>query len=192
MAHFSDFNVVLTGFMGTGKTTVGRLIAGELGWAFVDTDDVIVARHGPIDRIFAEQGEDAFRALEREVAAEVAADRRQVIATGGRMLLDPANADVLIATGRVYCLVADAAAIVSRLESDIDGPVRPLLAGQDPAGAVARLLDERRAGYGQFEQVNTANDSPEAVAARIIRLHRSPARSDDGPRPPADFGACGT
>ena len=154
--------------MGTGKTTVGRLIAGELGWAFVDTDDVIVARHGPIDRIFAEQGEDAFRALEREVAAEVAADRRQVIATGGRMLLDPANADVLGASGRVFCLAADAEEIVRRLRSDALGPVRPLLAGEDPASAVDRLLAERSAGYGQFEQVTTAGRVPHDIAADII------------------------
>ncbi|MCY3585246.1 MAG: shikimate kinase [Acidimicrobiales bacterium] len=192
MARVPERNVVLTGFMGSGKTTVGRLVARELGWTFVDTDDVIVARHRPIDAIFAEQGEEAFRAFEREVAAEVARSQHHVIATGGRMLLDPANADALTATGRVFCLAASADEIVRRLTADVDGPVRPLLAGDDPAAAVARLLNERAEGYGQFEQVHTANDSPEAVAARIIRLHRSPARLDDGPRPPADFGACGT
>ena len=159
---------MLTGFMGSGKTTVGRIVASELGWAFVDTDDVIVSRHGPIEAIFAEQGEDAFRALERELASEVARSEHHVIATGGRMLLDPANADALTATGRVFCLVADAGEIIRRLQADIGGPVRPLLSGDDPPAAVARLLRERAAGYGQFEQVHTAGRSPQDIATDII------------------------
>ena len=154
--------------MGSGKTTVGRIVARDLGWAFLDTDDVIVARHGPIEAIFAERGEDAFRALERGVAADAAGGQRQVIATGGRMLLDPTNADALSATGRVFCLVADAGEIIRRLQADIGGPVRPLLSGDDPAAAVARLLDERAAGYGQFEQVRTAGRSPRDIAVDII------------------------
>ena len=160
--------MVLTGFMGSGKTTVGKLVAHELGWAFVDTDDVIVSRHGPIEQIFAEHGEDAFRALEREVAVETAAGQHQVIATGGRMLLDPANADALTAAGRVFCLVADADEIIRRLQADAGGPVRPLLAGQDPAAAAARLLNERADGYGQFEQVYTGGRLPQDVADDII------------------------
>ena len=154
--------------MGSGKTTVGKLVARELGWTFVDTDDVIVSRYGPIDAIFDEQGEDVFRALEREAALEAAGGRHQVIATGGRMLLDPVNADVLTATGRVFCLVADADEIICRLRADVDGPVRPLLAGEDPAAAVARLLDDRAAGYAQFEQVRTAGRSPGDIAADIV------------------------
>lgn len=159
---------MLTGFMGTGKTTVGRLIAHDLGWVFVDTDHLIIERHGSIDEIFAQQGEGTFRELERQVAAEVAAGRRHVIATGGRMLLDEVNADVLTATGRVFCLAADAGEIIRRLRADVDGPVRPLLAGDDPAAAVARLLNERAAGYGQFEQVLTAGRSPQDIATDII------------------------
>ncbi len=169
MTRPTDINVVLTGFMGTGKSTVGRLIASELGWTFVDTDEVIVARHGPIDAVFAGPGEDAFRALERDVAAEIAGGEHRVIATGGRMLLDPANADALGATGRVFCLIADADEIIRRLQADTGGAVRPLLAGEDPAAAVSRLLNERAAGYGQFEQVPTAGRAPGDIAAAIIR-----------------------
>ena len=154
--------------MGSGKTTVGKLVARELGWTFVDTDDVIVSRHGPVEAIFAEHGEDAFRGLEREVAVEAAAGQHQVVATGGRTLLDPANAEALSATGRVFCLVADINEIVRRLKSDMDGPVRPLLAGKDPAAAVARLLNERADGYGQFEQVHTSGRTPQVIAADII------------------------
>ena len=154
--------------MGSGKTTVGKIIAAQLGWTFVDTDDEIVERHGPIDLIFAEHGEDAFRALEREVAEKVAAGERQVIATGGRMLLDTANAGALAATGRVFCLAADATEIVRRLQADAGGPVRPLLAGDDPAAAVDQLLAERAPGYGKFEQVPTDGREPQDIAADII------------------------
>ena len=167
MTRASVRNVVLTGFMGSGKTTVGRLIARELGWTIVDTDDVIVSRYGPIEEIFAERGEEAFRALEREVAAEVAAGQHQVVATGGRMLLDPTNAEALSGAGRIFCLVADVDEIVRRLESDVEGPVRPLLAGEDPAAEVAQLLAERAEGYAQFEQVHTAGRTPQAIAADI-------------------------
>ena len=174
-------NVVLTGFMGSGKTTVGRLIARELDWTVIDTDDVIVSRYGPIEEIFAERGEDAFRELEREVAVEAAAGEHQVVATGGRMLLDPANAEALTGAGRVFCLVADVDEIVRRLESDDEGPVRPLLAGEDPAAAVAQLLAERAEGYAQFEQVHTAGRTPGDIAADIInRLHHHPPVSSVG------------
>ena len=164
--------------MGSGKTTVGRLIAAELGWEFLDTDEVIVARHGPIEAIFAELGESAFRDLEREVAAEVAAGEHQVIATGGRMLLDPANAVALGATGRIFCLAVDAGEITTRLLADTEGPVRPLLGGPDPATVVARLLTERSEGYGRFEQIPTNSREPSDIAADIIgRLDTSPTPS---------------
>ena len=88
-------NVVLTGFMGTGKTTVGRLLADLLGYEFVDTDEVIEQRYGPIETIFRERGEDAFRTIEREVAGELAGADRRVISTGGRMMLDPVIAETL-------------------------------------------------------------------------------------------------
>ncbi|MGH9134897.1 MAG: shikimate kinase, partial [Ilumatobacteraceae bacterium] len=99
-------NIVLTGFMGTGKTTVGRLLAEQLGFEFVDTDQVIEQRHGAIAEVFRVMGEDAFRRIERELAAELADRERLVISTGGRMMLDPQNVASLSRNGRVFCLVA--------------------------------------------------------------------------------------
>jgi shikimate kinase len=145
-------NVVLTGFMGTGKTTVGRLLADLLGYEFVDTDAVIEKRYGPIETIFDERGEAAFRTIEREVAAELAGADRRVISTGGRMLLDPVIAETLGADARVFCLVASPDTIMARV---LDGPARPLLAGPDPRARIASLLAERAAGYAVFEQVST-------------------------------------
>jgi shikimate kinase len=161
-------NVVLTGFMGTGKTTVGRLLAELLGYEFVDTDEVIERRHGGIETIFRERGEDAFRTIEREVADELAGRTRLVIATGGRMMLDPAIASTLGAGARVFCLTASPETIAVRV---LDGPVRPLLSGPDARARIIELLAERAAGYARFEQVSTDGrtgaDVAHDLAARL-------------------------
>jgi shikimate kinase len=168
MPSAPPLNIVLTGFMGTGKTTVGRLVAELLGYEFVDTDDLIERRHGPVPEIFREHGEERFRELERELAAELADGERRVISTGGRMMLDPANAEVLEARSRVFCLVASAGVIAARVLVD-GAPARPLLAGDDPAARIAELLDERRAGYARFEQVDTDGRTPAEVADDIAK-----------------------
>lgn len=161
-------NIVLTGFMGTGKTTVGRLLAQRLGWTFVDTDALIEARHGPIPAIFAEHGEAHFRALERDVAAEVAGRHETVVATGGRMLLDPENEAALGATGVIVCLSASTEALVERLAGEAEQ--RPLLRGEDPAPRIRDLLAERAAGYGHFAQVITDHCTPAEVADAVVQL----------------------
>ena len=113
-------NIILVGFMASGKTSVGRALAGALsgvaaprpagGWTLVDADDAIVARAGkPIHRIFSEDGEPAFRELERRVIASLCAGERQVIASGGGAFVDPQNRDVMLAGGLVFFLSASAA-----------------------------------------------------------------------------------
>ncbi|MDH4364648.1 MAG: shikimate kinase [Acidimicrobiia bacterium] len=165
-------SVVLTGFMATGKTTVGRALADLLGYRFVDTDAVITERHGPIPAIFAQQGEDAFRRIEREVAAELAGHPDLVVATGGRLMLDPANVATLGAPPAVVvCLQASAEAIVARLRADATGVEdRPLLAGDDPERRVRDLLTERAAGYGRFPPVPTEGRTPGEIAEEIAAL----------------------
>lgn len=161
-------NVVLTGFMGTGKTTVGRLLATQLGYDFVDTDAVIEQRHGPIPAIFAERGEAAFRAIERQIAAELGAGEGLVISTGGRMLLDPDNERSLSAHGDVFCLTASIEEIwrrVSRAPAD-----RPLLTGSDPRQRIVDLLAERQAGYARFRQVTTDGRRPTEIADEIAHI----------------------
>lgn len=161
-------NIVLTGFMGTGKSTVGRLLAERLGRPFVDTDSLIEQRHGPISGIFAEHGEGWFRQLEREVAAELAGRRGQVVATGGRLMLDPANEATLGATGIVVCLAASVDELVARLAEEADQ--RPLLRDGDPAVRIGALLAERATGYGRFPQVRTDGLTPEEVADAVLAL----------------------
>lgn len=156
--------------MGTGKTTVGQLLAAQLGYEFVDTDAVIESRHGSIPEIFATQGEERFREMERDLALELAARSELVVATGGRFMLDPANAELLATNGRVFCLAASAEEILRRVGND-DRAGRPLLAVADRLRRIVRLLAEREAGYRRFEQVDTEDRSPEdLVADLVIRL----------------------
>jgi len=165
-------NLVLTGFMGTGKTTVGRELALRLGMEFVDTDDLIESRHGPIAAIFEEQGEAAFREMERAIASELGQQRGLVIATGGRMLLDPVGYTELSRHGRIYCLVATPDEIHRRVTNDPLRQDRPLLKVDDPMARIIELMVERHDDYGRFPQVITDNRDPGAIAHEVAELWR--------------------
>ena len=170
-------NIILVGFMASGKTSVGRALAERTGWTPVDADDVIVARAGkPIHRIFSEDGEPAFRELERQVIAGLCAGERQVIASGGGAFVDPQNREAMLAGGRVFFLSASPAVILRRVqEEDAGGPIRPLLAppassGQDynPEARIAELLAQRMPAYSQAHHtIDTDTLTPEEVAAEI-------------------------
>ena len=125
----------MTGFMGTGKSSVGRIVAEVSGRAFVDTDELIEKRADvTIAEIFDEQGEAAFRAMEREMARELSGRTELVVASGGRMMLDPVNALLLSRDALVYCLVASPQEILARLA--VDGRRRPLLEVDRPSQKV--------------------------------------------------------
>jgi shikimate kinase len=163
-------NLILTGFMGTGKTTVGRLVAQRLGREFVDTDLIIEERHGPIDEIFDRQGESAFRDIERALAQELGQRSGLVIATGGRMLLDPENVRVLSKNGRIFCLVATPEEIYDRVTGDPSRVKRPLLEVEDPKQRIVELLGERGPDYGRFPQLTTDQIEPEVIAQELADL----------------------
>jgi 3-dehydroquinate synthase len=166
-------NIVLTGFMGTGKTTVGRLLAERLGFEFVDTDQLIEQRHGRIADIFRTRGEAAFREIEHQVATELAERNRLVISTGGRLMLDPRNVASLSRNARVFCLVATPDEILDRVAKD-DTPVeRPLLSVPDPHQRIVELLAERSPGYRRFAQLTTDRIEADAVADDLAVLVRS-------------------
>ena len=162
-------NVILTGFMGTGKTTVGRLVAERIGYEFADTDELIEAVHGPISRLFVEQGETRFREIERGVAAQRAPRGGLVIATGGGMMIYTSTGAARAATGTVVCLTADVDTIVDRAMTP-GGPARPLLAGDDPKTRVDELLVARAQAYGRFAQVDTTSSTPKDVADMVVDL----------------------
>lgn len=162
-------NIILTGFMATGKTSVGRTLASHLGYDFVDTDQLIESRIGmTIAELFQEKGEEAFRKMEADLARELADKNGLVIATGGRFMLDGDNAAVLGKTGRVFCLVATPEEILKRAESDSN--VRPLLQVPDPLEHMVELLQQRKKGYEQFPQVVTSGKSPEEITEDIAGI----------------------
>ena len=141
-------NVVLTGFMATGKSTVGRLLAVRSDASYIDTDEMIVGRHGSIEEIFATKGEAAFREMERNIASELEGTAGLVIATGGRFMLDQDCAAALGSTGRVFCLVASIEEIKRRLLTDEDGLVRPLLTGSNETQLELSMKNESRRTRG--------------------------------------------
>lgn len=152
--------------MGTGKSTVGRLIVKQLDYDFVDTDEWIEAENGrSVAEIFREEGEAAFRQWERKAATTWAARGGAVIATGGGLMMDETNAAILMENGRVFCLVADPEEILVRVGG---GEKRPLLNVPDPVARIQELLDQRRDGYGRFSQIKTTDKTPQQVAQEII------------------------
>jgi len=166
-------NIILTGFMGSGKTTVGTLLAKQLDYDFIDTDHLIEERCGmTVQELFRTQGEDAFRKLESEVALELGASQGMVISTGGRLMLDPANARALSASGKVFCLVATPEEILRRVTAD-QAATRPLLDTPNPMEKIVGLLQERENGYGQFSQMLTTAKSPAEVTQNLLGIFQS-------------------
>ena len=161
-------NVILAGFMGTGKTSVGQALARRLGWTFIDADDLIEARAGKvISRIFAEDGEPAFRALEAEVAREIANRSRHVVATGGGMVVSQANRRALEQAGTLVLLEATPETIWERVKNTTH---RPLLAVADPQARIRDLLAARREAYAQVAfQVQTDGKSVAAIVDEILK-----------------------
>jgi shikimate kinase len=164
-------NIVLIGFMGTGKTSVGTVLAARLKLTFLDMDSLIVAREGrPITRIFAESGEPHFRMLERALAQELACRQGVVIGTGGGIVLNPDNIRDFARTGLVVCLRATPEAILARIGNDTS---RPLLAVDDKLQKIRDLLAKRQALYDAVpHQVDTTGLSVDEVVARIEALYR--------------------
>lgn len=163
-------NLVLTGFMGTGKSTVGREVARRLARPFVDMDAEIAARAGKsIPEIFAEDGEPTFRALEAELCAELSARRGLVIATGGGALVDPENRARMLAAGTVVCLTGDLEALLERTRADVEE--RPLLEGADARARASHLMTTRSEAYRAIPwQVDTTDRSVAEVADVVEAL----------------------
>jgi shikimate kinase/3-dehydroquinate synthase len=165
--------IILIGPTGGGKTTAGRVLAGLLGWRFVDTDDLVAAAAGcDIPTIFARDGEPRFRDLECAALAEATEQRRTVIATGGGIGDRPENVALMRARGWVVCLAATPATALARLTREADDQVgarRPMLAGGDPLQRM-RALHARRQGWYAAADHTITTDALEAdgVATRIV------------------------
>jgi shikimate kinase len=167
---FMKKHIILTGFMGSGKTTTGRVLAARLGWDFIDTDEVIVHRLGmPIPQVFAQYGEGYFRQVEAQVCAEVSERRAPaVIALGGGALLNPETRQLLEARGEIFCLVCDLDELMRRVQrGEGEAQNRPLF--QAERARLEALLEARRPIYERYPQIDTTTSSPERVAEEILR-----------------------
>lgn len=157
--------LALGGFMGSGKTTVGRALAGILGLPFVDTDDLLAERHGPVAEQLVRDGEPVFRERERALVVELAGGAPRVIATGGGLWVDPMNRAVLRRVADLVVLAAPLDVLAGRVAG---GAGRPLW-----DDAVAARYASRQAAYADADLVvDTAGRSAAAIAEEIAAWRR--------------------
>lgn len=159
-------NIVLIGFMGTGKSEVGKELAEKMGYAFIDTDDLIEKREGfSISDIFEKYGEPYFRKVESEIIEDISKKDRVVISTGGGAVINPKNRENLKTKGVIVCLTASPEVIHERTGS-FDN--RPLLKTDDPYERIKGLLKEREPYYSQADITIDTSDMETSEIADII------------------------
>jgi shikimate kinase len=158
--------VVLIGFMGTGKSSVGKQLAARLQYQFIDTDQLIEFRQKrSITDIFQVEGEVAFRRMEAELAMELGSRDQLVIATGGGFPLNPGNIDALRQGGVIVLLAATPETIYQRVK---DEQHRPLLAAPEPLARIAELLASRAEVYRNSDiTIDTTGKNPGEIAMEI-------------------------
>jgi shikimate kinase len=162
-------NIVLTGFMGTGKSTAGRVLAGGLGLKFLDLDSIIEKEAGlEVKEIFSALGEAHFRNLESELIGKLTRGELGtglVVATGGGAVVDKANRAALKSWGVLICLMASVDEIIKRVGRNDD---RPLLSETELKETVERLLREREGAYADCDlTVDTTSLNPDGVVEKI-------------------------
>ncbi|HVA77673.1 MAG TPA: shikimate kinase [Candidatus Binataceae bacterium] len=172
--------LILTGFMATGKSVIGPLVAHRLGWPFADIDAAVAARAGkPVAAIFADDGEARMRALEREAIAAVARDRRRcaqcgrrrpaVIATGGGAIVDEANFAELHAAGVVICLSARPDVIARRVGRSAARRPKLVEGGKPLLERINELMAERARAYARADAtIDTSDLAIDTVVERVI------------------------
>jgi len=162
-------NIYLVGFMGTGKTSVGKELAKKKKWQFMDLDELIELRERrSISDIFAKEGEPYFRRIEKKILKEVSAENKFVVACGGGIVLDKGNIKIMKETGIIICLTATPEVILNRTSGCTH---RPLLNVAGPKNQIRLLLKLRSPYYGQADlSIDTSKLSLKEVAAKIIKL----------------------
>ena len=162
-------NIYLVGFMGSGKSTVGRILARRLGRDFVETDDEIEIRSGmKISELFSRHGEEYFRTKEKETLEAVSKIHNLVVSCGGGVVIDKENRKLLESTGVVICLEADVESIYERVKHSGQ---RPLLNVESPKEKIQELLIQRQRFYREARYcVNTVNLTPTQVAENILEI----------------------
>lgn len=160
-------NIVLCGFMGCGKSTIGNLLSRKMGMAFVDLDKYIEKKENKtVSEIFADSGEEYFRELEREASKELSEKKGVVIASGGGTLTFPENVEVLKKSGVIVLLDIPVEVVSERLKNDT---TRPLLARPDKEEAMRELYNKRLPLYrAAADVVIDANQSPMQICMQIM------------------------
>ena len=167
-------NIVLCGFMGSGKSTIGKLTAEKLGARFIDTDAYIEKRENmTISEIFKVHGEEYFRNLELEVCNELSEMTKTVISTGGGTMLRDENVKALKKNGIVFLLNVSPNVVLTRLNNDTS---RPLLMRPDKKKAVTELLSNRLPLYNRAaDYIMDGEESPRKLALRMISIYNNDA-----------------
>lgn len=164
--------LTLIGYRATGKTTLAKLLAKKLGWQWIDADVEIERRAGKsIARIFAEDGEPAFRDLETQVLADLCRRDKLLLAAGGGAPLREQNRQTLRQCGKVVWLTAQPETILQRMAADLTtAQRRPSLTAQTPLHEIIQLLAQREPIYRQTADltIDTENRTPEELAAEIL------------------------
>ena len=162
-------NIVLVGFMGTGKTAAGRKLAKILDMRYVNTDDLIETKEGrAINEIFAKDGEGYFRKVERGIIKEVSDSENSVIATGGGVVLNSENIENLKKNGILICLNSTAEEILERTKNCTH---RPLLNVPSPVETIKKLLEKRKPYYAKADYtIDTAGKTIKEIVNEIIEI----------------------
>lgn len=164
-------NIVLTGFMGTGKTEVAKELARMLQMRLVDVDaEIEKDQRMTINEIFSNCGEPRFREIETAMIRRIAQEGNSIISTGGGAVLKEENMEALRENGEVFCLWAGPETILRRTSGSGD---RPLLKGADPLARIRELLDYRRPFYERAgRMIDTEGKTPLQVAEEIVEIYR--------------------
>jgi shikimate kinase len=165
-------NLFLIGYRCTGKTSVGEVLAQQLGWRFVDTDRMVVDAAGvSIVRMVADRGWSFFREQERQALVSVSAGDHQVVATGGGIVLDERNVSIMKQSGRIVWLTASEKTILARMRGDsATAESRPSLTDQGPLAEIASVLSERMPLYEKAAElvIDTNREKIVVICDRII------------------------
>lgn len=163
-------NIILVGLSGSGKTTLGNILSKLSSFSFVDTDEIIVKlQNRSINNIFSTNGEEFFRTLETQVSKEVSAFDKQIISTGGGIVLKEENLKYLKQNGVVFYLKTSVNTLLTRLEGDT---TRPLLKTDDVKKKLENMLENREKLYEKADvTVETDKLSPEETAREILRIY---------------------
>jgi shikimate kinase len=164
-------NIYLVGFMGTGKTAVGKEVAKQLTQQFTDLDSQIEGKQNrKISQIFAEDGEVYFRSLEKQALKEIAVGKNLVVSCGGGIILDKENIQIIKETGIMICLTSRPEVILARTQGY---GRRPLLNVENPAGRIEELLKIRAPFYAQADYtIDTSDLSVSAVVDKVLEYVR--------------------